>query len=408
MRRVERLIIIIPIGFTLFVAWFSWSAFQIAPQMAAESLRSAGLSISAAIEELTNVTHNPGSLTGYSTPDIAYFSVTSRQGIVKFHTNSRLIGTAGTETIRKMAPNSGIYEERRKLGTGEVIYLLQTRIHQSDSNCLLTLALHTYRADQIIRRAQTAVAVSTLLTLTLWIVTLVLMLLLRRDKMRQIEMQRREELARLGEMGAVMAHEIRNPLSGIKGFAQLIEEGVDTDQSRSYAKKIVQQSLRMETLVDELLSFASENNSERQSADLSVLVRDCVNMISMEADTSGVSVVYTPPPPLKIKVLSDRITQLLLNLLKNGLQAMPSGGKLRVEVEKRKNQAIIKVIDSGIGILPENIPHIFEPFWTNKARGTGLGLALCRKVAQEHGGNLVVESAVGVGTTFTLTLPMEC
>jgi two-component system sensor histidine kinase HydH len=162
----------------------------------------------------------------------------------------------------------------------------------------------------------------------------------------------------------------------------------------------------METLVDDLLAFAREDQLERQPADLALLVRDCVEMIRMEADSSRVTVIHTPHTAIQVLVISDRIIQLLLNLLKNGLQAMPDGGVLQVELQSDKSRATIRISDSGIGIPPENIPHIFEPFWTSKARGTGLGLALCRKVGREHGGSLTVESVVGVGTTFTMTLPL--
>ena len=126
----------------------------------------------------------------------------------------------------------------------------------------------------------------------------------------------------------------------------------------------------------------------------------------MEADPGRVEVIHTPQAAMKALVASDRIIQLLLNLLKNGIQAMPDGGKLRVELKDTKSAAIIKICDSGVGISPESLPHIFDPFWTSKAKGTGLGLALCKKVAQEHGGSLTVESTVGGGTTFTVTLPL--
>ena len=407
MRRVEHLIIIIPICFTVLIVWFSWSVFRIAPQMAAESLRSAGLSIATAIEEITTVDPDPNSLTYYSTPDIAYYSVIGNNGLIRFHTNEHLIGTVWAEPKPKIDSKSGIHEERKKLGTGEEVYILHTRIHPTGANCLLTLALHTYRADQVIRRAQTVVVMSTLLTITLWLVTLGLIHLLRRDRKRQIEMQRREELAHLGELGAVMAHEIRNPLAGIKGFAQLIETVTNIELARAYAGKIVKQSLRMESLVNDLLTFAREDRGERHPVNLTALLSDCVTMIQMETAATGVVVVYTPQPVLKIMAKSDQIVQLLLNLLKNGFQAMPDGGELRIELGHKNSRAIITVSDSGIGIPAENIPHIFEPFWTSKARGTGLGLALCRKVAQEHGGDLTVESTPGVGTTFTVTLPME-
>ncbi|MDD2271075.1 MAG: ATP-binding protein [Desulfuromonadaceae bacterium] len=407
MRRSEKFFIIIPVCFTILVGWFSWSAFRIAPQMAADSLRGQALSIATAIEALTTVEPDPEILSQYSTEGLAYFFVVDRNGIILFHTNPALVGTMWTGPKPDINSKSGIHEERKKLGTGEEIYELQTRIHPTGGNCLLTLALHTYQSDLVIRRTHTAIMVTSLLTFALWLVTVGIMYLLCRDKQRQLKMQRQEELAQLGELGAVIAHEIRNPLAGIKGFVQLIAASGDMDEARLYAKKVVHQSLRMEALVDDLLAYAREDKVERQLTDLTPLIQDCVAMIRMEADTAGVEVVYTPKSAIYAEIDYDRIIQLLLNLLKNGLQSMPNGGVLRVESKRSHYQAIITIGDSGIGIPPENIPHIFKPFWTDKAKGTGLGLALCSKVAHAHGGNLTVMSTVGVGTTFTITLPME-
>lgn len=404
MRKVERYIIAMPLCFTLLVGWFSWNAFQAAPQVAAENLRGAGLSIASAIEQLAAVDPDLRSLARYYMADIAYFSLSDQQNLVRFHSNSALVGTVSSETIPDS--KSGFIEGRKKLGTGEEIYFIQTPIHVAGDNYSLTLGLHTYRADRVIKRAQAGVTVVALLTISLWIVTLGIIFLLRRDEKRRLALVRQEELARLGELGAVMAHEIRNPLAGIKGFAQLIGTAETMDQAQIYAEKIVAQSLRMELLVNDLLAFAREDRGERQSADLAALVWECVTIIRLEAD-SRIAVIHTPHQPLKIMSASDRIIQLLLNLLKNGLQAMPDGGELRVELESAHSLAKIRISDSGMGIPPEHIPHIFEPFWTSKARGTGLGLALCRKVALEHGGSLSVESMVGVGTTFTVRLPLE-
>jgi two-component system, NtrC family, sensor histidine kinase HydH len=407
MRKVERFIIAIPICFTLLAGWFSWSTFQAAPHIAEENLRGAGLYIAAAIEQLAAVDPGFQSLARYRTADIAYFSLVDQQKVVRFHTNSALAGTISAEAPPRIDSKSGVYEERKKLGTGEEIYLLQTTIHIAGDDCLLTLGLHTFRADRVIRQAQTGLTVVAFLTFSLWFVTLGVLFLLWRDEKRQHELVRQEDLARLGVVGAVMAHEIRNPLAGIKGFAQLMETAETIDQARHYAGRIVTQSLRMESLVNDLLSFAREDRGERQPADLEMLVKDCITLIQAEADSARIQVNYTRQAALKVTVVSDRIIQLLLNLLKNGLQAMPDGGELRVELEKIKSLARIKVCDSGTGIPPEDLPHIFKPFWTSKARGTGLGLALCYKIAMEHGGNLTVESIVGAGTTFTLHLPLE-
>lgn len=401
------LIIGIPLCFTLLVIWFAWSAFHAAPQLAAENLRGAGLTISAAIEQLAVADSSFRSLSRYTTPDIAYFALADRRGVIRFHTNTGRIGQTFFNDERTIFPE-GISERRERLGTGEEVYLLRTRVHAGHDEYLLVLALHTYRAEQVIRRAHAGIMVVAALTVSLWLLTLVLFFLLRREERHRREMLRREELARLGELGAVVAHEIRNPLAGIKGFSQLMETASDLDQVRVYADKIVTQSLRMEALVNDLLTFAREDDhGDRTPVDLAYLVRESVMMIRMEAEASQVEVVHTPLSETKALVASDRITQLLLNLLKNGIQAMPDGGMLRVGLEQTTSAARIIISDTGVGIPAEDIPHIFDPFWTNKARGTGLGLALCRKVAKEHDGSLTVESRVGVGTTFTVTIPLE-
>jgi len=405
MGKTTRLVAGITCCFTLLVVWFAWSALQAAPQLAAENLRGAGLSMSAAIEQLAVADASFRSLARYTTPDIAYFALVDRTGTVRFHTNPSLVG----QTIPRAGQNrlpDGISEQRERLGTGEEVYILRTRVHPDHEEYLLVLALHTYRADQVIRRANTGVSVVAALTAALWGLTVLVLWMVRREERHRRDMQRREEFARLGEMGAVMAHEIRNPLAGIKGFAQLVESADDLEQARLHATKIVAQSLRMEALVNDLLVFAREDRQERFPTDLEGLVRDCVTMIQMEADSGKIQVVYTPQTTAQVMADSDRIHQMLLNLLKNGLQAMPDGGELRVELDKTRSRAVIIVRDTGIGIPPESISRIFEPFWTSKATGTGLGLALCRKVVQEHGGSLTVESAVGSGTAFTVALPL--
>jgi signal transduction histidine kinase len=97
---------------------------------------------------------------------------------------------------------------------------------------------------------------------------------------------------------------------------------------------------------------------------------------------------------------------MLLNLMKNAIQAMPDGGILKIALQQKSGTAYMSVSDTGLGISPEHLPHIFEPFWTSKTTGTGLGLALCRKVAEEHGGSLTVESAAGRGTEFVVSIPV--
>jgi len=405
MVRSTRLIIGIPFCFTLLVVWFAWSALHAAPPLAAENLRGAGLTISAAIEQLAVADPSFRSLAGYTAPDIAYFALVDQQGIVRFHTNPGLIGQHIAATNQKTFPD-GISEQREQLGTGEEVYLLRTKIHPAHDEYLLVLALHTYRADQVIRRARTGVTVVSTLTAALWGLTLLLLFMQRREDQHHKDMQRREEMARLGEMGAVMAHEIRNPLAGIKGFAQLVETADNIEQARSFAENIVTQSLRMEALVNDLLAFARDDQGERHTTDLSKLIKNCIAFLRFEASNQQVKIEVDDLPLVKSHVVADRIVQMLLNLMKNAIQAMPEGGALKIDLRQKNDCAYIHVSDNGVGISPEHLQHIFEPFWTSKATGTGLGLALCRKVAQEHGGSLTVKSSVDAGTEFIVTLPV--
>jgi len=405
MGKITRILIGIPLCFTVLVAWFAWSAFNSAPPLATENLRGAGLSISAAIEQLAVADASFRSLARYTTPDIAYFALVDRQGFVRFHTNQGLIGQPFFSAAQKKFPVS-ISEQRERLGTGEEVYLLRTKVHANHDEYLLVLALHTYRADQVIRRAKTGVTVVSALTAALWGLTLLLLFMLRREERHHKEMNRREEMARLGEMGAVMAHEIRNPLAGIKGFAQLVETAADIGQARLHAEKIVTQSLRMEALVNDLLAFARNDQGERQITDLASLIRECVELLRIEAAAQQVEMKVVAPTSLKAHAVVDRITQMLLNLMKNAIQAMPEGGVQTISLRQQGDFIHISIRDSGIGISPDHLQRIFDPFWTSKTQGTGLGLALCRKVAEEHGGNLTVESSVGVGSNFVVTLPV--
>ncbi|HIJ81161.1 MAG TPA: HAMP domain-containing histidine kinase [Desulfuromonadales bacterium] len=406
MPKTSLLFIGISFCFTLLVAWFAWSAFKAAAPLAVENLRGTGLSISAAIEQLAVSDPSLRSLTRYTTTDIAYFTLVDRQGTVHFHTNQSLIGKPYPDHAQTVFPGK-MSERRERLGTGEEVYLLRTRVHTGSDEYLLVLALHTYRADKVIRSAKAGITVVSVLTTSLWCLILLVSVMQLREKRHRVEMLRRKELVRLGEMSAVMAHEIRNPLSGIKGFAQLVEITDSIDKAHQYAGKIVVQSLRMETLVNDLLVFARDDPGERETIDLTSIVQECAVLLHTEAAGQNVTIAVNAPPLVMVSMVVDRMIQMLLNLMKNGIQAMPDGGSLVVSLHQKNSSVRISIKDSGTGISPEQFEHIFEPFWTSKTQGTGLGLALCRKVVEEHGGNLRVESSFGLGAEFIAVIPLN-
>jgi signal transduction histidine kinase len=215
---------------------------------------------------------------------------------------------------------------------------------------------------------------------------------------------RSERLAAIGRIAAQITHEIRNPLSSISLNAE--ELGERAPAARELCDAIVREVDRLTGITEEYLRFARLPRPQLQRADLNETIRDLLDFVRPELEAAGVEVTVSLSPGLP-RVLADvaQLRQLLLNLLRNAREAMPSGGELRVASRSTEGWVDIEVKDGGPGIPPERMSRIFDPFFTTKARGTGLGLAMAQEIAQEHGGQLSCDSAVGQGTTFTLRLP---
>ncbi|GAM10871.1 sensor protein ZraS [Geobacter sp. OR-1] len=270
---------------------------------------------------------------------------------------------------------------------------------------MLLLTLHTYRADAVIRKAELNMTILLALLLAGWVLSIVIYRFAVREEKHQLEMARQESLARLGEMGAMLAHEIRNPLGGIKGFAQIIEKRPTDERNRGFAHRIVTETLRLENLVTNLLAYAGSDRLRPVKFGLEELIADTVALIRSEADEQGVAITVNSSAAVQLIGDRDRFGQVLLNLVKNALQAMPAGGTLGIAFATSGKNVSIVVSDTGEGIAPESKSRIFEPFFTTKAKGTGLGLALCRKIIEEHNGTIEVNSSAGQGTKVLITMP---
>jgi len=215
---------------------------------------------------------------------------------------------------------------------------------------------------------------------------------------------RSERLAAIGRIAAQITHEIRNPLSSISLNAE--ELGERAPQARDLCDAIVREVDRLTGITEEYLRFARLPKPQLQRADVNETLRDLLDFVRPELEAGGVELTVSLASGLP-RVLADvaQLRQLLLNLLRNAREAMPDGGELLVASRGTDGAVEIQVKDGGPGIPPERMARIFDPFFTTKARGTGLGLAMEQEIAQEHGGQLSCESAVGEGTTFTLRLP---
>jgi two-component system sensor histidine kinase HydH len=402
----KRILLFFGAGISLFIIWFAVDNYRDAYPVAEENLHGLALSLTAAIESL--IAHDPtlGALSTLHTRDIAFFALIDRKGVYRFHSNTDLVGARAPEPkLSEALRNDSSSAARITLGTGEKAYEFITPIYRPEGTLLLRLTLHTYRAETVIRQAKVNMTILLFLVVAGCMLSVILYRFAKRDEQHQLAMSRRESLAKLGEMGATLAHEIRNPLAGIKGYAQVIEKNPVDPRNSSFAHQVVTETLRLENLVNNLLAYAGSDQGVVSPLNLAELISATASLLRSEADEHDVKIVTESPANLSIIGNKDKLGQLLLNLGKNALQAMPDGGTFRITAEESGTNVLFAVSDSGQGISRENLPRIFEPFFTTKARGTGLGLALCRKIVEEHKGTINVESTVGKGTVVSITFP---
>ena len=222
------------ISLSVVLSWFAISQYKQSVLLAEENLRGLALSYSAAVEAISGKDPKFLSLDDLRAPDIAYLAIFDRNGTILFHSNAALIGGKALDHRFEEVIEKGEFSGHRvMLGTGEKVYESDSPLHIDGRTVALRLALHTYRADSVIRRARLGLGVLFSLIVAAWVMGLLLGGFARREEAHKQEMGRREQLARLGEMGAVIAHEIRNPLAGIKGYAQLLRENLEGEDGES-------------------------------------------------------------------------------------------------------------------------------------------------------------------------------
>lgn len=226
----------------------------------------------------------------------------------------------------------------------------------------------------------------------------------------QILASRSDRLKELGEMAAQVAHEIRNPLGGIKGFAALLRRDLkEKPDSQKLAGYIVEGTDTLDRLVANILSYSRPLQLQFESIDLIELLEDLKkSLLTDHTIRNKITInIKSALPQLVLPLDIGLFRGALLNLMINAIQAMPEGGKLTIEVLTEKSKAVIKVIDNGKGIPVENLKKIFNPFFTTKIDGNGLGLPEALKVIQAHFGELEVESSLNQGATFTIKIPVK-
>ncbi|MCY4486321.1 MAG: ATP-binding protein [Deltaproteobacteria bacterium] len=231
-------------------------------------------------------------------------------------------------------------------------------------------------------------------------------------KALEAEVDRREHLSMMGNLAATVAHEVRNPLNAISmGLQRLKGEFQPTQDEGEYSRFIELMRAevhRLNAIVEEFLTLARPLNIKPDLVKVDQLLKDLTTLTGGDAESSGVeiAVVHHGPRPV-VKADPDYLKQVLLNLILNGLQAMPEGGKLTIETSIRDGKMRLSVSDTGVGIAKENQARIFEPYFTTKSEGSGLGLPIARRIVESHGGTIEVTSQTDAGTRFDIVLPLD-
>ncbi|MCM3134156.1 ATP-binding protein [Paenibacillus polysaccharolyticus] len=220
------------------------------------------------------------------------------------------------------------------------------------------------------------------------------------------EVFRSERLRAVGELAAGMAHEIRNPLTAIRGFLQL-SRGQSFNIAPWY-EVIMSEVTRVTDLTGEFLQFSKPQVHHMKPEKLSLCLERVMSLTESDAASRGHRItLQVRDESVCVNMDRDKIVQVLINLIRNAFEAMSDPGEVHIDMIQEGDNVLISIADTGSGIPERSLTAIFNPFFTTKEEGTGLGLALCQKIAQDHNGSITVSSEMGEGSTFTLCLPVE-
>jgi len=227
------------------------------------------------------------------------------------------------------------------------------------------------------------------------------------------QLRRAERLSALGELSAMLAHEIRNPLGSIRGTAEILRDDFPPGHPKhEFLEILLKETDRLNRVVEDFLRLSRPSDGEKRTCDLGAELRELTTLLGSEAAADGVRIALELDRLPPVTGDPERLRQALLNLLLNGIQATGAGGTVTVRgtvlPRSGDDRPLVELafVDSGGGIPQESLKKIFMPFFTTKEGGTGLGLAITQRIVEGHGGTVTVESAPGQGTTFRVRLPV--
>lgn len=218
------------------------------------------------------------------------------------------------------------------------------------------------------------------------------------------DLRQKEKLAVIGQMATAIAHEIRNPLSALKGFTQLQQEKDKGDEQ--YYPIMLNEIDRINAIVTDLLILGKPNTAEKSPKRLIDIIQYVLSIVHPHTSRKDITIELKLTDSTVLLCDENQMKQVFINLIKNAIEAMPEGGAITIVSENKANVTEISIIDNGCGIEPEILKKLGEPFYTTKQNGTGLGLMVTKKIIEEHGGEFSIRSELGKSTTVKMVLPL--
>jgi len=338
---------------------------------------------------------------------VAYALIARLDGTVLFHTNPALMNTKlfSSQEMQKWISAGKNTSMRITLGTGMPAYEFNFVMDQPDNSPeILRLVLQTTEADNLIRQAKRMWWITGLLIGVLWAVGIIFERFFTHRVKTQAARENQKRLTLIGQMTASLAHEIRNALGSIKGYAQWLNEKSEEGSPQKEAlTTVVTGALRIEALVQELLLYSKEETYHGETVELAPLISEAIAS-SMPGSSSGMELNI--PPGISVRADREKLFRVIVNGIRNAMDAMGEGGSLRIYCYENSRWASIKIEDMGAGISEKDHDRIFTPFYTTKTDGTGLGLAYAKKVVEGMGGTITLANRTnGAGAVLTIQLP---
>lgn len=232
--------------------------------------------------------------------------------------------------------------------------------------------------------------------------------LLKRQAIKERQQNDAHKLELVGTLAASTAHEIRNPLTGIKGLIQLLDEKHQNKEDQYYFSVINQEINRINQIVSEFLILGKPTALKNERIDMRIIFEELHPLITSEANLLNIQwKCALPSEPIFVECTKDQMKQVVLNIVKNAFESMSFEGTLTINVSKELHQCKIRINDTGVGISKENSVKIFDPFFTSKDYGTGLGLVVCKRIVESFGGSIQIISEVNKGTSVVILLPIK-